>query len=74
MKTLPIATSSSLSTMSICECKIASELQHFCVILDRNQVLARLGKEKDIVGVALVAPVVTTIFIMVITLLIMTRS
>ena len=42
-------------------------------MLDRSKVLTRLAKEKDLSGEALVAPVVSTIFIMVITLLMMTR-
>ena len=73
-KSLPIATSDSLSTMSLCECKIATALKHFCVIVDRSQVLNRLAKEKDLSVVALVAPVVSTVFIMMITLLMMTCS
>ena len=73
-KSLPFPTSYSLSTMFLCECKIASALKRFCVILDRSQVLTRLAKEKDFLGVALVAPVVSNIFMMVITLLMMTRS
>ena len=71
---MPIATSDSLSTMSLCEYKIASVLKRFCVILDQSQLLTFLAKEKDLLGEALVAPVVSTIFIMVITLLMMTRS
>ena len=69
-----IATSDRLSTTSLCECKIASVLKRFCIILDRSQVLTRLAKGKDLSGVALVAPLVSTIFIMVITLLMITRS
>ena len=56
MKSLPIATSDSLSTKSLCECKIASAFKRFCVLLDRNQLLTRFAKEKDLLGVALVAP------------------
>ena len=55
-----IATSDSFSAMSLCECKIASAL-------------TRLATEKNLLGVALVTPVVSTIFMMVITLLMMTR-
>ena len=73
-KSLSIATSDSLSTMSLCECKIASALKRFCVILDRSQILSHLAKEKDLAGEALAAPVVSAIFVMVITLLMMTRS
>ena len=47
MKSLPIATSDSLSTMSLCESKIASVLKRFCVILDRSQVLTHLAKVKN---------------------------
>ena len=44
-KSLPTDTSDSLSTISLCECKIASALKHFYVVLDRSQVLTRLAKE-----------------------------
>ena len=60
--------------MSLCESKRVSALRRFCVILDQSQVITLLAKGKDISGVALVTLVVSTIFTMVITLLMMTRS
>ena len=71
---MPIGTSDSLSTMSLCECKIPSALKRFGIRAYESQVLTRLTKEKDLFSVALVAPVVSTNFIMMITLSIVTRS
>ena len=56
---LRIATSESLS---LCECKIARALKRLCAILDRSQILTGFAKEKDLLGVALLAAVVGTFF------------
>ena len=69
-----MGTSDSLSTMSLCECKILSALKRFVIRAYESQVLTRLTKEKDLFGVALVTPMVSTNFIMMITLSIVTRS
>ena len=73
-KSLSVATCNSLSTMTLCECKIASTSTHFCVALDRSQISSRLAQEIGLLRVALVAPAVSTIFLMVTALLIMTLN
>ena len=61
MKPLLIVTSDSLSTMSLCEWKIASELKLLC-------------HNADLLGMVVATPVISTIFIMMITLLTMANS
>ena len=56
---LRIATSESLSLR---ECKIARALKRLRAILDRSQILTGFAKEKDLLGVALLAAVVGTFF------------
>ena len=66
-KSFAIFTRETLSTRSLYWDKIDNELNRFCVIDDRRNVLILRANENERSGVAVVAPPIKTILIMVTT-------